>query len=51
MKNEDFLAAGAKFAKNNKETIKKSGNYVGKVAYDHREQIAQVAYDNREYIA
>jgi len=39
------------FAKNNKELIKKSGKAVGKVAYDHREQIAQVAYDNREYIA
>ena len=46
----NYLMAGLNFAKNNQELVKKSGQYVGKVAYDNREAIATYAYDNREAI-
>lgn len=39
------------FAKNNKETVKKSGKVVGKVAYDNKEAIGKFAMDNKEVIA
>ena len=45
-----MMNAGVNWAKNNQDTIKKSGQAVGKVAYDNREVIAHHAYENRETI-
>ena len=46
----NYLMHGLNFAKNNQELVKKSGQYVGQVAYDNREAIANYAYQNREAI-
>ena len=46
---DQYLAKNAmEFAKNNPDLVKKSGQAIGKVAYDNREAIGNYAYQNRE---
>ena len=42
--NNYWMQHGLSFAKNNQELVKKSGKYVGKVAYDNKEAIGNYAY-------
>ena len=46
----NFANSAFNFAKNNQELVKKSGQAIGKVAYDNREAIGNYAYQNREAI-